>query len=178
MWLYSVNNIFFLRQKKFFKRVKPHHRLRTLKIIKNVPRLHLGDAGFFYIIGFRFDLIYLKLLRRLIKRAIKPAKKDAIFRKVWLNLITNYPLSKKAKNARMGKGKGKFVRWAIRIYPGKFICEFQGFPQQALHGIIKRCDYFFTTSPILKFTQAPTLSWGQPQGKLWETAHYATQLWV
>lgn len=78
----------------------------------------------------------------------------------------------------MGKGKGKFCRWAIRIYPGKFICEFQGFPKQILKGLVRRCNYFFTTAPILQSSQAYTLSWGAPQWMLWETAHYSTQLWV
>lgn len=74
------------------------------------PSLYLGDCGFYFGRGFRFELVYLKLLRKRIKRVIRRAKVDSQFRYTWLNLRINFPISKKAKNARMGKGVGSFLR--------------------------------------------------------------------
>lgn len=63
-------------------------------------------------------------------------------------------MAKKPKNARMGKGKGGFFRWAIRLYPGRMLLEFQGFPKLALRRVIQQCHYSYTTPPSLISTQA------------------------
>jgi hypothetical protein len=41
-----------------------HYKRRTAKIVHKAPCLKLGDAGFYYFHEFRFELIYLKLLRK------------------------------------------------------------------------------------------------------------------
>lgn len=56
----------------------------------------------------------------------------------------------------MGKGKGGFFRWAIRLYPGKMLLEFQGFPQLALRRVLQKCHYSHTTPPSLLTSQAMT----------------------
>ena len=48
-------------------------------------------------------------------------------KKVWVFLHKNYPITKKSKNARMGKGKGSFVRYCSRILQNHSIFEFKGF---------------------------------------------------
>lgn len=40
-------------------------------------------------------------------------------------LKANFPISKKSKNSRMGKGKGSFVRWLIKLNQGVSIIEFK-----------------------------------------------------
>ena len=39
----------------------------------------------------------------------------------------NYPITKKSKNARMGKGKGSLVRYCSRVLQNHNIFEFSGF---------------------------------------------------
>ena len=39
----------------------------------------------------------------------------------------NYPLTKKSKNARMGKGKGALSRYCSRVFQNQNIFEFSGF---------------------------------------------------
>ena len=33
-----------------------------------------------------------------------------------LNMNLNYPITRKSRNARMGKGRGKLFRWAVKCY--------------------------------------------------------------
>lgn len=108
---------------------------------------------------------------------VKSAKGDCIFRRAWLGLRANYPLSKKPKNARMGKGKGSFTRWALRIKPGRALVEFQGFPHVALRRVIERSGYTFTTPPTLVHEQLPRVVWGGDGLYEWETHLDITRLW-
>ena len=39
----------------------------------------------------------------------------------------NYPLTKKSKNSRMGKGKGSFTRFCSRVLQNHNLLEFTGF---------------------------------------------------
>ena len=39
----------------------------------------------------------------------------------------NYPLTKKSKNARMGKGKGTISRYCSRVFQNHNLLEFVGF---------------------------------------------------
>jgi ribosomal protein L16/L10AE len=38
----------------------------------------------------------------------------------------NYPIRRKSKNARMGKGVGAFLRWSTRLKRGYTLIEFKG----------------------------------------------------
>jgi ribosomal protein L16/L10AE len=144
-----------LKGKKNLGVVKAHYKKRTARTFHRLPRLSLGDCGFFYYHEFRFELIYLKMIRRRIKRLVRNAKRDSVFRQVWLNLRANYPLVKKPKNARMGKGKGNFFRWAVRLAPSRIVIEFRGFAYKGLCYVAHRCDYNQTTSPSVLTTQVP-----------------------
>jgi ribosomal protein L16/L10AE len=48
-------------------------------------------------------------------------------KKVWLFLHKNYPLTKKSKNARMGKGKGALSRYCSRVLQNHNLLELSGF---------------------------------------------------
>ena len=85
-------------------------KLRFFSPTRVEPILKNGNCGFFFLTNLRFEFVYLKLLRRRFRITLKRNKKTSISRKVWLNLKANYPISKKYKNARMGKGKGSFFR--------------------------------------------------------------------
>lgn len=83
---------------------------RTTYFPSSAPCLTKGNCGFFFPHNFRFELVYLKLVRRCLRKAIKRTKRLYWSRRVWLSLKANYPISKKPKNARMGKGHGAFFR--------------------------------------------------------------------
>ena len=62
-------------------------------------------------------------------------------RKLWLNLRSNFPVSKKAKNSRMGKGKGVFLRWVVRVRPFSVFFSFFGFSFYILLKLKRRINY-------------------------------------
>jgi ribosomal protein L16/L10AE len=99
----------------------------------------------------RFDLVYLKLTRRALKRSVRRYKVQARFRRVVLNLRPGYPLSKKGTNARMGKGHGAFFRWAIRLYAQAPFLFFKGFNRHALKRFLRRLDYLMPLRPYLVY---------------------------
>lgn len=54
-----------------------------------------------------------KLLKKLRRRGLKQQR--SLVYKLYVSLNSNYMLSKKSKNSRMGKGKGTFIREAIKV---------------------------------------------------------------
>lgn len=116
---------------------------RTFKKILNFPKFFKGSAFFFFYNFIKFECVYLKFLKRKIKKLVKRRKKRYRGRRLWINLKANYPLTKKSKNSRMGKGKGIFLRWVVTIRPATKFAEFLGYPFQFLILLRKslRCCY-------------------------------------
>ena len=44
---------------------------------------------------------------------------------IWICLRNNFPISKKSKNSRMGKGKGAFLRWVVKVPSNLIILKFK-----------------------------------------------------
>lgn len=65
--------------------------------------------------------IYLVFLKKKIKSFTKKNKKV----RVWFFLEKNFPVSRKDKNSRMGKGKGSSVRVVFRVKKKKIVLEFK-----------------------------------------------------
>lgn len=113
----------------------------------NLIVLGFGTHCIFFSRGTRIELIYLVMLRKLLKKMKRYHRnKDITFQKTWFWLKKNYPISKKSKNSRMGKGKGKFVRWASRIRPNYILLEFYGWTHCQLKIIClkmnRKCNIF------------------------------------
>lgn len=73
----------------------------------------------------RVESIYFNFFKKVIKKVSKQSKIDFFFnnKNVWIFWKPNYPLTKKSKNSRMGKGKGIFLRWSFRV--GSSFCLFK-----------------------------------------------------
>lgn len=110
-----------------------------------------SPASLFFCYQIKIEFLYLRIMRRLLKRFVRKKKKHFLNRQVWLNLKVNYPLSKKAKNARMGKGKGAFLRWVVLIKSYHPILNFYGFAFLNLKRFIKRLQPYFKEGPKLIF---------------------------
>lgn len=121
-----------------------------------------GSASFYFFHTIKFECVYLKFLRRRIKLLIKKIKKKYLSRKIWINLKANYPLSKKSKNSRMGKGKGSFLRWVIIIKPMLSFLEFFGFNAFYLISLKNKLKYLYH-SDIKLFLEYKTIClWARP----------------
>lgn len=100
----SKNNSLIL--KKFKKRFKT-------KIF--MPKIIWGDISFFFKKRYNFELVYYSFINRVLKRFFFKKRNKRFYRKIWFFFKKNFPITKKSKNARMGKGKGSFLRWVIRL---------------------------------------------------------------
>jgi len=70
----------------------------------------IGVSAFFFFYQIQFEFVYLRLIKRRIRLLLKKKKNKFKNRRVWLNLKANFPVSKKSKNSRMGKGNGLLLR--------------------------------------------------------------------
>jgi len=70
----------------------------------------LGSAAFFFYHQIQLEFVYLKLVKRRLRLMLKKRGNRVRSRKVWVNLKANFPISKKSKNSRMGKGNGLLLR--------------------------------------------------------------------
>ena len=87
--------------------------------------LIFGNFSFTLCKSYNIEYIYLYNFKKSLKKYFNFKKKN--IKKVWLFLHKNYPLTKKSKNSRMGKGKGAFVRFCSRILQNHNLFEFSGF---------------------------------------------------
>jgi ribosomal protein L16/L10AE len=90
-----------------------------------LPKLVFGDFSFTLLKSYNIEYIYLYNFKKSLKKYY--GFKKSIDKKVWLFLHKNYPLTKKSKNARMGKGKGALTRYCSRTLKNHNIFEFRGF---------------------------------------------------
>ena len=110
-----------------------------------INKIKFGDYAFINLKETKIELIQLSFIKKLFKKLMKRRKKkktknnnNTIYKnyKIWVNLLPNYVISRKSKNSRMGKGKGSFERWVIRVRQGFILSEFIGIPKYRLQKII------------------------------------------
>jgi len=90
------------------------------------PKLIFGDFSITLCKSYNLEYIYIYNFKKSLKK-YHTFKKNNNLKKVWLFLHKNYPLTKKSKNARMGKGKGTLSRYCARVLQNHNLLEFSGF---------------------------------------------------
>jgi hypothetical protein len=73
-------------------------------------RLAFGNVGICTFKTCRFEYAYLTLIRRFLKAMLRLKYARVHISRVWIFMRFNYPIRRKSKNARMGKGVGSFLR--------------------------------------------------------------------
>jgi len=63
-------------------------------------------------------------------------KRRSKYRKIWMFLWPNHILTRKSKNSRMGKGKGAFNRWVLKLRRGTTILESIGLSMSFLTKVV------------------------------------------
>ena len=102
---------------------------------------------------YRFELIHFGIFKKYIKKVSKKNKISKLFSKknVWVFWKPNFPLTKKSKNSRMGKGKGAFLRWSFRVGSHFTLFTIKDFTSQLrLLKLIKSLNKKFTPIFYLK----------------------------
>ena len=61
--------------------------------------------------------------------------------KMWIRVFPDKPVTKKAAETRMGKGKGSPEYWVAVIRPGKVLYELSGIPEELAIQALKLASY-------------------------------------
>lgn len=85
--------------------------------------------------GGRFEFIYFFFIKKYFKKICLSLNLKK--RKVFFFCTQNYPLTKKAKNSRMGSGKGYFLRWVFLLKKNSTIIKSYNIPFITLQRITK-----------------------------------------
>lgn len=120
---------------------------RRKNFYSSFSNLKFGNFGIYALKSFRFEFNSLIFLKKITKILSKTKYLLKNFFSFWFYLIANFPLTKKSKNSRMGKGKGDFLRWVIKVPSNLIFLEFK---------ILKLFNYFFFFKKFLIFF-GPTL---------------------
>lgn len=106
--------------KKSFKAVSFKKRYQTGY---NFSKLKYGNIGLKFLKSYSIEYIYLFELKKKLKFFLTLRKK-MFNRDLWIFLQGNFPVSKKSKNSRMGKGKGSYLRLCCRVKKNTIFMEF------------------------------------------------------
>ncbi len=61
--------------------------------------------------------------------------------KYWIRIFPDKPISQKAAETRMGKGKGATDRYVAVVKPGRIMLEIAGVPEELAIAALKRAQY-------------------------------------
>lgn len=61
--------------------------------------------------------------------------------KVWIRVFPDKPITQRAAESRMGKGKGAVEYWAAVIKPGRILFEVGGMPEEIATEALRRARY-------------------------------------
>lgn len=102
------------------KRLQKHHKLYLKKkrsINFNSKLLNQGEFGIQILENGYITEKQLESVRKVIVRKTERSVK------IWLNVFFNFPKTAKAKESRMGKGKGKINSYVARVALGSILLE-------------------------------------------------------
>lgn len=63
--------------------------------------------------------------------------------KVWIRIFPDKPVTKRAAESRMGKGKGAVEYWAAVVKPGRIMIEISGLDEETSIHALKQASYKF-----------------------------------
>ena len=134
-----------MRFSKTTKSTQVSQKNRKIKFPFFKKKLKHGTTGFYLLKTTSIEPIYLRFIRPLLKKIIKARNVKKKLKKFWLKLKTNFPVSKKSKNSRMGKGKGSFLRWIIKLTKYTIFLESTNISTYLARRIITKLNFKFLT---------------------------------
>jgi len=97
--------------------------------------VHFGDYGLQSIDPGWVSARQLEAARRAIVRATRRRGK------VWIRVFPDKPVTQRAAETRMGKGKGNVEYWAAVVKPGRVLFEVGGMPEDIAKEALTRAKY-------------------------------------
>ncbi|MGA2821146.1 MAG: 50S ribosomal protein L16 [Anaerolineales bacterium] len=61
--------------------------------------------------------------------------------KIWIRIFPDKPVTRKAAETRMGKGKGAVDHWVAVVKPGRILFEIGGLPEEAAMDALRLAAY-------------------------------------
>lgn len=116
---------------KFRKQMRGRMRgkaMRGVKIINGDFALQALEPGW-------VSARQIEAARRSIVRAMKRRGK------VWIRIFPDKPITKRAAESRMGKGKGAVEYWAAVVKPGRIMFEVGGLDEEISFRALKQAKY-------------------------------------
>ena len=124
---------------------------RTYKLNKNLKRPVIGNISFYTLKRVRYELVYLRVLKKHIRQKHIRKKIRFFKNKFWFFLKPNYILTAKPTNARMGAGTGTLVRVSIRINSYfNFVC-LKGYSSMWACSVYKKIRYKYSFKFLINY---------------------------
>ena len=127
--------------------------LNKIHLFKNkqtrnyLPIPKYGTIFFYALKILQFEFVYIRVLKKLLRRKYFKAPLRFFRPKFWFLLKANSVISQKSKNARMGAGVGLKLRIVRLIWANSLVCEFWGFHYLTLlkiqHYLFLKCRLSF-----------------------------------
>ncbi len=131
------------------KRVKYRKQMRGRMRGKAMrgAEVHFGDYGLQALEPGWVSARQIEAARRAIVRAAKRRGK------VWIRIFPDKPITQRAAESRMGKGKGNVEWWAAVVKPGRVLFEVGGMPEDVAREALQRARYKLSVKT--KIIEAP-----------------------
>ena len=119
------------------KRVKyrKQHRGRLKGKARRGAEVHFGDYGLQALEPGWVSARQIEAARRAIVRAVRRRGK------VWIRIFPDKPVTQRAAETRMGKGKGNVEYWAAVVKPGRILFEIGGLPEDVAKNALHLASY-------------------------------------
>ena len=61
--------------------------------------------------------------------------------RIWIRIFPDKPITARAAETRMGKGKGNIEGWVAVVKPGRILFEIEGLEEEEVKETFKQCGY-------------------------------------
>jgi large subunit ribosomal protein L16 len=97
--------------------------------------IHFGEFGLQALEPGWVSARQIEAARRAMVRAVRRRGK------VWIRIFPDKPITQRAAETRMGKGKGNVEYWAAVVKPGRVMFEIGGLPEDMAREALMRASY-------------------------------------
>lgn len=112
---------------QFLQKKKHIFKKRYNKSFSIKKKIKCGSIGLEVLKSIRYELVYLRFLKKLFKQRHMRRKMNFKRSKFWVFLNLNFILTNKSTNSRMGSGIGSIVRVSVILKKWSIFLECKGY---------------------------------------------------